>query len=78
MFLKPLRICVVRLFREAYFLHRKVHGGLHADADGDAMRQTTVDLDGVAEGVAEIEYLSDTMVIGVGFHHTGFDAGNLF
>jgi hypothetical protein len=51
---------------------------LHADADGKAMGQTTVDLDGVAEGVAEIENLSDTMVVGVGFHHAGFDTGNLF
>ena len=41
------------------------------------MGQFAVDLDGVAEGVAEIKYLPDTMVVRVGLHHAGFDAGHL-
>ena len=57
---------------------RRVVLTAHTNADGDAVGKVAVDLDGVAEGVAEVEYLSDALVVGVGADYTVLDARHLF
>ena len=71
------------LTAQFYRIHAEVNqefrtvSSLHANGDGNAVRHITIDLDGVAESVAEIKNLPDTMVIGVSFHYASFKAGDI-